>query len=191
MALLEELDSAPGTDKFPEMYTKLNSAIQTINAILGGGDAGEAIRKVSGTDFDFEFYEPVSMADSFDRQQISATGVSVGTSYTAVTAPLTSISGINRNYIVTANFTINNSSVSSVNDFNARIKADTTVVKTVSKVVRSGSADAGADTVTITALVSNVAPGVLFTVEVNKTPNSGGSGVTIFGFTMTIDGIQV
>lgn len=57
MALLKELDSAPGADKFPEMYAKINEAIQTINAVLGAGLAGQGIKKVDGTDFNFEFFD--------------------------------------------------------------------------------------------------------------------------------------
>jgi len=69
MALLEELDSAPGADKFPEMYDKINEAIQTINDILGGGASGLSIRKASTGDFDFEFFNPqnVDHATEADR----------------------------------------------------------------------------------------------------------------------------
>ncbi len=57
MALLEELDSAPGADQFPEMYDKINALISTVNAILGGGAAGQGVRKIDATDFNFEFYK--------------------------------------------------------------------------------------------------------------------------------------
>jgi len=57
MALLQELNEAPGGDSFANLYAKYDLLTQTINSILGGGTAGQSLRKVDGTDFNFEFFK--------------------------------------------------------------------------------------------------------------------------------------
>jgi hypothetical protein len=52
MALLDNLDSA---DQFDVVQSKIDAAIDTINDTLASGATGEILRKVSGSDFDFEF----------------------------------------------------------------------------------------------------------------------------------------
>lgn len=73
MALLEELNSAPGADKFPAMYNKLNELIQAFNAVLGGGTAEQGIKKSDSTDFNYEFYNVPELNSAF-----SAIALTVG-----------------------------------------------------------------------------------------------------------------
>jgi len=58
MALLQELNEAPGGDSFANLYAKYDLLTQTINSILGGGTAGQYPSKVDGTDFNFVFTNP-------------------------------------------------------------------------------------------------------------------------------------
>ena len=55
MALLQNIDYAPGQDTMQETFDKLNATIDTINSVLGGGADGDYISKASSADFDFEF----------------------------------------------------------------------------------------------------------------------------------------
>lgn len=57
MALIPEINYNPAEDTMQDVFDKVNSAIQTINSVLGGGVAGEGIRKIDGTDFNFEFFD--------------------------------------------------------------------------------------------------------------------------------------
>ena len=62
MALLPEISYAPNpAEPIADVYAKLNDAINAINTILGGGLAGQSIRKIDGADFNFQFFTPYAL----------------------------------------------------------------------------------------------------------------------------------
>ena len=61
MALIPEIDYAPGQDTMEEVFDKINTAIQNINAVLGGMTENQSIRKTSSSDFDFEAFETAGL----------------------------------------------------------------------------------------------------------------------------------
>lgn len=57
MALLQEINYNPAEDTMQDVFDKINTAIQSINSVLGGGSTGQSVRKVDGTDFNYEFFD--------------------------------------------------------------------------------------------------------------------------------------
>lgn len=80
MALLPALNPTPGGDKFQDLYDKYEQLRQTINAILGGGNEGESVRKVTGTDFDYEFFTPFESDVLFKKVDIGTWNIPGGLS---------------------------------------------------------------------------------------------------------------
>lgn len=187
MALLEEIDYNPAQDTMEQAFDKINGAIQTINAVLGGGSSGESIKKLSATDFDFGFFDPNNPTNHSDRQVVKPANVSVGSLYTSV-GTLTTAPGINRDYIVTASFTILNNNTSSVNGLTVQLVNGASQIAIANKDIISGASNSGTDIITITTLVKNVSQGQTFGLNVKNTTSSGGAGVLLAGCTLYIDG---
>ena len=99
MALLDEINYNPSEDSMQDVFDKINVAIQSINAVLGGGDAGELPIKSSSSDFDFEF---INKNKFVDIQTSFSTTASTGDDFTIST--LISPSDVVRNNIITVSY---------------------------------------------------------------------------------------
>lgn len=101
MALLENIDYNPGEDTMQQVFDKLNQAIDTINATLGGGSDGEQIRKASGDDFDFEYF---AQAQALKTQVVESAIPVTGTNFSLPIQYAPSTTG--RDNVIHASFTL-------------------------------------------------------------------------------------
>ena len=178
MALLQELNEAPGGDSFANLYAKYDLLTQTINSILGGGSSGQSIRKVDGIDFNFEFYiEPKTKVLTYSMPS----PMTVGSSNT-FTAPNTPNDAIRTNII---NFSAFASAANSA-QFKIEILRGATVIKTL---------EAGMDSSSISTLHNKsfsytisdvgVSPNTTYSVRLTKASSSVSIVLASLEFTIT------
>jgi hypothetical protein len=75
---LTSINYSPGEDTMEEVFDKTNDIIAAVNN-ASGGSAGEYLRKVSGTDFDFEYGDPNEIEAWSTVSAYTSSDISAGT----------------------------------------------------------------------------------------------------------------